>query len=106
MGPVIAFFLFLPIVLAPVAAAANEALWKEWEKDLRRRCPSHHVEWLADGNYDDVLGEFFATLPLPLREKVEAVADIPKECATARAGYGCEMEGGLKAFRKLSLMHR
>jgi hypothetical protein len=105
MGRVVALF-FLPIVLGAVAAAADERVWAEWEKDLRRQCPSHHVEWLADGYYDQVLAEFFATLPSSVRQEAVSAADIPNECAKVRAGYGCEMEGGLKAFRKLGLAHR
>jgi hypothetical protein len=63
MGRVVALSLFMLIVFGTVSAAADDALRAEWERGLRRQCPSHHVEWLADGDYDQVLAEFFATLP-------------------------------------------
>jgi hypothetical protein len=72
---------------------------------LRRRCPSHHVEWLCDGCWTQLTGAFEDTLPKPVRARVSRLTDM-KPCANEGIGLSCEMGQSLAAYRRLALLPR
>ena len=96
----------LLLTFLPLLAADDNRLWKAWEKELRRQCPSNHVEWTGDGSYDDLLGEFIATLPAGTQKRVSAIADYAHRCSTEMAGFSCEMAVHIDAFSRLGLLSR
>ena len=93
------------LVLAwPIRSFADMTAWQAWEYDLHRRCPSNHVEWVADGGYDELLGAFESSLPTPTQKKIARIVDYDHRCADEKAGFSCEMAMSLDAFRRLGLL--
>ena len=88
----------------PITSYAGVTAWQVWEQDLRRQCPSKHVEWVADGSYDELLGAFEASLALPTQKKIAQIVDYSHRCASEEIGFACEMATSLDAFRKMGLL--
>jgi len=61
---------FVRTTLLSVASAPGENPWKTWERDLHRQCPANHLEWIADGSYDDFLADFVDMLPLSTQKNI------------------------------------
>lgn len=103
--PAAALFI-LPLALY----AADEPVWKSaWNKsgsEHRRQCPSNHLEWIADGQYDDLLGDFVQTLPSATQKRIAQIADYSHRCSHEQAGFSCEMAVHLDAFIRLGLLNR
>ena len=101
--------LLITLVLAISPAFAVEdfdKVWHAWERETHRQCPSHHVDWIADGLYDELLGGFTQTLPKPTQRKIDSIADYSRRCKEEIAGFSCEMATDLDAFNKLGLLKR
>jgi hypothetical protein len=94
------------LVALPTAGLAADDGWARWEHELRRQCPSHHVDWICGDCYDDLIGGFSATLPAATRRKSEQIADYSRRCARETMGFSCEMAVYLDAFRRLGLLKR
>ena len=95
-------------LLAPAATSAREPdPWRVWHHDLRRQCPSHHVDWIAAGGYDDLLTEFEVTLLPRVQSKIARIANAEygRRCAGAE-GSSCEMGAHLDTYRRLDLMEQ
>ena len=80
----IAILLVLFITPPYTAAAADLATW---EAATHRRCPSHRLEWICDGCYDDLLSDFEQKLPEDAQAKILAIADYTHRCAKEIAGF-------------------
>ncbi len=89
-----------------IAKESEEDVWKDWEAEWRRQCPSNHLEWFPDGSTDDLLGDFYQTLSPSLQHKVSAIADYSRRCSMEEIGFACEMSINLDAFNKLGLLKR
>ena len=94
---------FVLATLLSVASVAGENPRKKWERDLHRQCPANHIEWIADGSYDDFLADFIDMLPLSTQRKISSIADYSHRCSKETAGFSCEMYVHLDAFNKLGL---
>jgi len=92
--------------VATSAIAAQRNAWDEWLSELKRQCPSHHVDWVFDGGYDDLLGNFEQTLPPGTRRRVLEIEDYSHRCAKETLGFSCEMSVGLDAYVKLGLLEK
>jgi hypothetical protein len=86
-------------------AAAADA-WRLWHRELKLWCPSHHVDWICEDCYIDLIEDFNRTLPKRLHRKVTAIADTSHPCANEVAGFSCEMTAHLIAVDRLGLMTR
>ncbi len=91
---------------APLAAQGSTKAWAEWDRKTHRICPSHHLEWIADGTFDDLLGAFEQTLPAPQARQISRRADLKRRCAKEIAGRSCEMAESLKVYSALRIMDR
>ncbi|KQY31163.1 hypothetical protein ASD21_08965 [Caulobacter sp. Root1455] len=98
--------LLLLALLTPSMANAGEDGWAAWRAGLARTCPSHHVDWIADGSYDALLGAFNSTLDARTQAQVAAIADYDHRCAQETAGFSCEMGVHLDAFQRAGLLDR
>lgn len=99
--------LFLLLITLPSVADATEAdIWKTWERDLHRQCPTNHVDWIYDDGYDELVGGFVQTLPPSTQRKISSIADYARRCSKETAGFSCEMFVHLDAFNKLGLLKR
>lgn len=91
-------------VLTPAYANDNSRAWDRWTAELKRQCPSHHVDWTCDGCWTQLTGAYEDRLRPKQLKAVTKVADIRRQCANERAGFGCEMVRSLVAYDKLHLM--
>ena len=87
-------------------AHADIKAWQVWEQDLRRQCPSRHVEWVAGGGYDELLGAFESSLARHAQKRILQIVDYSHRCAGEEIGFACEMAISLDAFRKMGLLKR
>jgi len=95
------------ILTTPSLLGADDVdLWKKWKQELQRQCPANHVEWVADGDYDELLADFVKTLPRSTQARVAAIADYSHRCSTEQMGFSCEMVVHLDAFNQLGLLRR
>jgi hypothetical protein len=83
---------------------AEVTAWQAWENELHRKCPSNHVEWVADGGYDDLLAAFEITLPVHTQNRITTIADYARRCVKETGGFSCEMGTHLDAYRRLGLL--
>jgi len=86
-------------------SAGEGSAWNMWMAELKRRCPSRHVEWVGDGGYDDLLGNFEVTLPAKTQRKLDRLEDFSHHCQTAN-GFTCEMLVSVDAYRVSDLIKR
>jgi hypothetical protein len=84
--------------------AGEKNVWTSWKEELHRQCPKNHVDWISDGEHDELLADFVNTLPASTQQKVSAIADLSHQCSGATIGFECEMGVHLGAFNKLSLL--
>ncbi len=77
-----------------------------WEAAVAKQCPSHHLEWMCDGCYDDFLDGFERTLPKATQSKIGRIADYPHRCKNEVAGFSCEMSVHVDAMHRLGLFKR
>ncbi len=102
-------FRFTALSLVALAIVANEARaanMGSWEAAFAKRCPSHHIEWMCDGCYDDFLSGFERTLPEETQSKIVRMADYSRRCQAEIGGFGCEMTVHVDAMRRLGLFNR
>lgn len=76
-----------------------------WRAELKRQCPSHHVEWLCDECWDALLAGFDRTLPTGTRRKIEKLDDWSHSCRNAM-GFSCELIVSVDTYHKLGLTRR
>ena len=86
------------------ASAENPSAWDAWERSLNAQCPSHHVNWICDGCYLDLIDGFEARFSSKTRERARRIADYKTHCADEIMGFSCEMERSLIAYRQLGLL--
>jgi hypothetical protein len=103
----VALLTLLCCAMCPLAGTTSElSAWNLWERDLNRTCPTHHVAWIYDGGYDELLYAFEKALPDKTRMAVKQVADLTRRCASERMGFSCEMGWSLETYRRLGLLGR
>jgi hypothetical protein len=90
-------FLLMPSVASAQFAASQEA----WEGQMKRLCPSHHVEWIPGGSYDDVIASYDAKLSPRLQREARRIADYSHRCSHETAGLSCEWAAYIDAYWKL-----
>ncbi|HWX34824.1 MAG TPA: hypothetical protein VNZ53_46280 [Steroidobacteraceae bacterium] len=88
----------------PIPSLAEKTAWEAWERNLHRQCPNNHVEWVADGGYDELIGAFQSSLSVATQKEVVRIADYGHRCAHEELGFGCEMATYLDAYRRLRLL--
>jgi hypothetical protein len=88
------------------AASRHVDPWDQWTAGLHRECPSRNVEMMGDGGYLEFIYAFALTLPRATSRRFDRVADIKKQCAKEKMGFGCEMYRTLYAAQRLGLMHK
>ena len=98
-----AVMVFLTALTIPANGATVDA-WHLWSHELRRMCPSHHVEWEMDAGYDDLIADFERTLSSDQRHQIEALAGPSRSCTSESLGFACEMSASLDAYRRLGLL--
>ncbi len=94
------------IAFATLVSAAQAADVGSWETAVARQCPSHHLERMCDGCYDDLLDGFERSLPKAARSKILRIADYSRRCREEIAGFSCEMSVHVDALRRLGLFDR
>ncbi len=75
---------------------------KFYDAEIRKRCPSHHIEWLGDGAYDEITNSYEAHLPPHLRNKVYRIVNDGLNCADEVAGLSCEWDATIEAYWKIN----
>jgi hypothetical protein len=98
--------LLILLTAFPTAAMAANDVWANWGRELSLQCPAHHVDWICDSCYDELIGGFSATLPAAINRKAARIADYSHRCAQEWMGFSCEMTVYLDAFRRLGLLKR
>jgi hypothetical protein len=88
----------------PISSLAEKTAWETWEHNLRRHCPNNHVEWVADGGYDELIDAFQSSLSVDAQKEVVRIADYRHRCAHEELGFGCEMATYLDAYRRRGLL--
>ncbi len=94
------------MVVAVSAVEARAADVSSWERSVADQCPTHHLERMCDGCYDDFLDGFERTLPKAAQSKIRKIADYAHRCRQEVAGFSCEMTVHLDAMRRLGLLGR
>jgi len=95
------------LVAASPAAALNDGNWKHWRDLAGHQCPSHHVDWVGDGEWLRLTVGFESTLTRAQRHRLGSlVASNSGPCAGEVAGFSCEMAVSLNAYDRLGLMGR
>ena len=61
-------------------------MWKKYNTATHRLCPSHNLEDLSDGQYDDMLGGFLQGLPAETRVRISKIVDYQKPVLQERLG--------------------
>ena len=97
------FVVLIALQLSPLVSAHGSDSWLAWERGLHRACPRHHVEWVADGGYDELLAAFIDTLPQRVKKQISRITDYDRRCQDTE-GFSCEMGMHLDAFRHLGLL--
>jgi hypothetical protein len=103
------------LIMSPVTAQASHTaayydrlwtpVWAKWERELRRECPSHHVNWIGGSYYDDLISGFDRTLPAATQRNIERIKKpYDRHCAEDTEGYGCEMVNYLNAAERVGLL--
>jgi hypothetical protein len=99
----------LVVFLSSSAAQAQEidwgSVWKQYNAATHRLCPSHNLEDLSDGQYDDVPNGFLQNYPAATQSRISKIVDYPKTCAAETAGFSCEFGAHLNAFQQIGLFH-
>ena len=93
----------LPMWLMSSVALADASQFA-WEREIAKRCPSHHVEWLSDGYYDEVLGAYYDSLRPQLSAKARRIANYSHRCTRETIGFTCEWSVNIDAIVKLGLL--
>jgi hypothetical protein len=75
-----------------------------WQRQVERLCPSHHVEWIADGSYDDVIAAYDDRLTPRLQREARRIADYSHRCSHETVGFSCEWAAYIDAYWKLGLL--
>ena len=96
--------IFLLLVMLHSTSVGEKNVWKIWERELHQQCPENHVNWIGDGGYDGLLGDFIDKLPVSTQRKISGIADYSHRCLKETAGFSCEMAVHPDAFNKLGLM--
>lgn len=96
-------FLFAPDVV--MAASPYQIAWSAWLAELKKQCPSHRVDWVEDGGYDDLLGAFEKTLPARTRRQLDVMSKQGPGCGGTQ-GFTCEMGSALLDYNKLGLIKK
>ncbi len=103
----VAMLLLLPLkaVLGQTASQPVDytAAWNKFNETAERVCPSHHIDFLSDGQYDDVLEDFLKRYPKNFQDRIARLVDYPKTCARETAGFTCEFLAHLVVFQQLGL---
>ena len=93
------------LLLVPSLASAQlDVPVGAWESLVGRNCPSHHLEWISDGSYDEILGLYSQRLAPPIRQRVNSIVDYSHRCADETVGFSCEWATHLDAFRRVGLL--
>lgn len=106
LGRLVSLFTAVMFAVPAVAAARPVDPWQTWENLTKKMCPTHHVQWVLDGGYDSLIGDFVETLPQNVSRKVSLIANYAHRCASEQSGFSCEMSVHLDAFNRLNLMNR
>jgi len=72
---------------------------------MKRLCPSHHVEWIPGGSYDDVIALYDAKLSQRLQREAHRIADYSRRCSHETAGLSCEWAAYIDAYWKMGRLH-
>jgi hypothetical protein len=96
----------LAFLLVPsVASAQFAASQQRWDDEIRRLCPTHHIEWIPGGSYDDVIAPYDANLSLRLQHEARRIADYSHRCSHETAGLSCEWAAYIDAYWKMGRLH-
>jgi hypothetical protein len=93
-------------VLGLCTAVAHAADMRTWEAAVKTRCPTHHLEWICDGCWDDFLADFEQTLSNTTQGRISKIADYSRRCAKEEVGFSCEMSVHVDAMNRLGLLKR
>lgn len=89
------------LVIPSVASAQFAASQRAWESQMERLCPSHHVEWIPGGSYDDVIAAYDAKLSPHQQRAARRIADYSHRCSHETAGLSCEWAAYIDAYWKM-----
>jgi len=101
--------LHLPIVLSTLIAisilpARTVDAWDAFDRDAKRLCPSHHLEWLPD-IWSDLPEEFERTLPRTLKHRITSQENF-RRCAREAMGFYCEGLVSMTAYQRTGILER
>lgn len=90
------------LTMPAVAMAHSIDIQKLYDAETKRRCPSHHVEWLGNGAYDEITSAYEARLSPHLRQKVSRISNGGHRCSDEVAGLSCEWDATIEAYWKIN----
>ena len=99
-------FRSIPLALMSMALLAGEARALDtgpWDSAVAKQCPSHHLEWMCDSCYDDIVGGFERGLPKATQSRIRRIADYSHRCRNEVGGLSCELSVHVDAMRRLGL---
>lgn len=96
------------LLLAPTGAGGPSDAYTSYLRSLTRLCPAKHLEWLSQGELDDLLEvNFHDGLPQSLQEKFDAAYEREKSvCANLTMGLACFNAARIRAIGDLNLLTR
>ena len=77
------------LALIPAAAGGQSDTPGDFRTFLSKQCPTRHLEWLSEGEIDDLIEvNFHDALPPPLQSKLDA-ADRNEKVLAPMSRWGC-----------------
>ena len=92
--------LLVSMIAAPAVSA--DPLMAPYQAELRRQCPSKHLELMADAVLFDQLDAF----KIPEATGARLQAAYRRDCPTETAGFSCGVRSGLHVLEQAGLTHR
>ena len=92
--------LLVSLIAAPVLSADP---WMEpYRAELRRQCPSKHLERMADAVLFDQIDAFKVSSATTARQQ----SAYKRECASETAGFSCSVRSSLHVLQQAGLTRR
>jgi len=96
----------MPPMLFSGAAGGQSDSAGNYRAFLSKQCPAKHLEWLSEGEIDDLIEvNFHDALPGSLRTKLDAANENEKRaCANGTGGMACFNAAYIRAIGDVNLL--
>jgi hypothetical protein len=89
----------LALMILSTPAASADPYMATYQAELRRQCPSKHLERMADAVLFDRIDAFMVQAATAARLR----SAIDRDCATETAGFSCSVRSNLHVLEKAGL---